>query len=128
MDKLSYEAGRKSAYRQLLGECLLALGAEDAAAKQADWVQERVDTITCLRSLCTQFGDNDWEDDLYLVDIIEKHLVIEETIDRLETALKFYADVTNYAPGYNAMEVIWADEGIRARQALQILEERKKRG
>ena len=27
-----------------------------------------------LRRLCDDFGDNDWSDDLHLVDVIEKHL------------------------------------------------------
>ncbi len=36
---------------------------------------ERASTIQLLRGACRQFGDNDWDDDLHLVDIIEKHLL-----------------------------------------------------
>lgn len=44
--------------------------------KQKDkWVdRERATTIAALRSLCAEFGDNDWPDDLHLADVVEKHL------------------------------------------------------
>jgi len=38
------------------------------------WNQEREETIKILRKLCTEFGDNEWADDLHLRDVIEKHL------------------------------------------------------
>lgn len=37
-------------------------------------VKERTETILGLRRVCEDFGDNDWEDELYLTDIIDKHL------------------------------------------------------
>lgn len=36
--------------------------------------KERQEAIVILRSLCEEFGDNDWGDDLHLADIIDKHL------------------------------------------------------
>lgn len=27
-----------------------------------------------MREVCAEFGDNDWPDDLYLLDVLEKHL------------------------------------------------------
>lgn len=35
---------------------------------------ERENTISALRSVCENHGDNDWNNDLYLPDIINKHL------------------------------------------------------
>lgn len=35
---------------------------------------ERARAIETLRYVCEAFGDNDWEDNLHLSDIIEKHL------------------------------------------------------
>jgi hypothetical protein len=35
---------------------------------------QRLDAIAQLRSICADFGDNDWDDDLHLGDVIEKHL------------------------------------------------------
>jgi predicted secreted protein len=36
---------------------------------------ERAQVVRYLRYLCAQFGDNDWEDNLHLEDVIEKHLM-----------------------------------------------------
>lgn len=71
----SYELGRKRAYLSLLGESLRALGVDNPEAKQAAWVSERQEAIITLRSLCLDFGDNDWPDSLHLSDIIERHLM-----------------------------------------------------
>lgn len=74
-EEQSYEAGRRQALLLLLTFCMKQLGYEDLDTKrQAALVRERVEAIITLRSLCDEFGDNDWEDDLYLADIIEKHL------------------------------------------------------
>lgn len=35
---------------------------------------ERVAVVRVLRKVCERFGDNDWEDELHLGDVIEKHL------------------------------------------------------
>jgi hypothetical protein len=37
-------------------------------------VAERGATVLALRELCARHGDNDWRDDAYLPDVIEKHL------------------------------------------------------
>lgn len=36
---------------------------------------ERSEAISKLRQICEIVGDNDWEDDLHLVDILDKHLL-----------------------------------------------------
>jgi hypothetical protein len=38
------------------------------------WKEERADAVRELREICEDFGDNDWEDDLHLADVIGKHL------------------------------------------------------
>jgi len=47
--------------------------------------KERAETLMLLRELCGDFGDNDWPDNLHLVDIIEKHL-IRPLVNRLQEA------------------------------------------
>jgi hypothetical protein len=68
----AYSEGRKAAYTQIMLECMRRVGGEsvDAVALLA----ERQGAIATLRDLCAEYGDNDWPDDLHLVDIIEKHL------------------------------------------------------
>lgn len=38
------------------------------------WTQERIEVVQILRELCKEFGDNDWQDNDHLRDVIEKHL------------------------------------------------------
>jgi hypothetical protein len=70
----AYDAGNRAAWRMLLQEACLNLGYDDPAAGQAAWILEREGTVAALREACAEFGDNEWEDDLFLADIIEKHL------------------------------------------------------
>lgn len=64
--------GERSAYNNILRECLFSLGYEDV--KNVGWVIERECLINSLRSLCEDFGDNDWDTDLNLSDVVDKHL------------------------------------------------------
>jgi hypothetical protein len=69
-----YESmGERLAWRQMLRQCLQGLG-YDEETKAAALIVEREEAVAALRSLCADFGDNDWEDGLRLVDVIEKHL------------------------------------------------------
>jgi len=67
-----YVEGRRSAYRSLLRECLSNLSETERSASA--YAIERQETISVLRSLCAEHGDNDWPDNLYIPDIITKHL------------------------------------------------------
>ncbi len=67
-----YIRGSRMAWRLMLGQCMKHLGYEKK--KPAAWVLEREDAIAQLRDLCESFGNNDWPEELYLADIIEKHL------------------------------------------------------
>lgn len=63
--------GNRAAYRSMLAECLRHLGTEGDAER---WRLERLDTIAVLRRVCAEHGDNEWPDDAYLADVVEKHL------------------------------------------------------
>jgi hypothetical protein len=67
-----YEEGRRSAYRFMLRQCLSALGYE--SVDPSAWVLEREETVAKLREICEDHGDNEWENDLHLADVIDKHL------------------------------------------------------
>jgi len=69
-----YLQGSQQAWRMMLGTCLRQLGCEDTSAGQARWVAERTDVILLLRSLCAEYGDNDWPDNLHISDILGKHI------------------------------------------------------
>jgi hypothetical protein len=73
-DENSYIPGHRQAWRSVLGIALRELGYDDPEAEKAAWIPEREDIISQLRSVCAEFGDNDWEDTLHLGDVIEKHL------------------------------------------------------
>ena len=70
----SFERGMECAWLLMLHTCLEKLGYHNAVAKHTAWVVEREEAIAKLRELCEEHGDNDWENDLHLADIIEKHI------------------------------------------------------
>ncbi len=76
-----YMRGERAVYRQLLGVALRGLSVDDAPddlaaahLRIARLEAHLADARAGLRSLCDDFGDNDWGDDLYLADAIDKHL------------------------------------------------------
>ena len=75
MSEQDYIRGSKSAYRSLLLLCIRELSPEiDDNIIIARLLAERDEAIGILRDVCKEHGDNKWEDNLYLPDIIEKHL------------------------------------------------------
>jgi len=70
----SYTRGRRMAYLSMLTECLKGLGINDPAAEHLKWVHERELTVSYLRELCGEYGDNDWPENLALCDVLRKHL------------------------------------------------------
>lgn len=70
----AYMRGRKemamSIVRRLMPDLELAGDAATCAALSI----QIVDAKSMLRTICDSHGDNDWEDDLHLVDILGKHL------------------------------------------------------
>lgn len=69
-----YEEGERMAWRSMLSNCCRNLGHDDLEAKKAAWIAEKEAVISTLREICEEHGDNDWEDNLHLSDVIEKHL------------------------------------------------------
>lgn len=74
MDDRSFEQGRWSAYRDLLTRIAGELGTDTSEGKLAALLSERLETVRVLRALCAEHGDNDWPDNLYLPDVLEKHI------------------------------------------------------
>lgn len=69
----SYLLGRKQLLVGQLGEILRELSPMQDVSKE--WlIKERQEAINALRSICEDHGDNDWNDNLHLADIINKHL------------------------------------------------------
>jgi hypothetical protein len=70
-----YLDGRRQVWADLLNQALHNLGYLDPATFNAHkWAAEREETVSHLRSLCRDFGDLEWSDDLHLSDVIDKHL------------------------------------------------------
>lgn len=74
LDEKTWIQGNNAAWRSMLSNCCRELGYDNPEVEKVSWITERVDTISILRSACSEFGDNEWEDDLHLADVIEKHL------------------------------------------------------
>ncbi len=72
-----YTEGETHALKQMIKDCQNKLRAYGIELKTDEtFSQERIDTIALLRMLCDEYGDNDWDDNLHLTDIIQKHLTI----------------------------------------------------
>lgn len=70
-----YMDGNRMAWLHMLQECIRQLGITDPEIQKVAWASERLAAIHTLRMACDEYGDNDWEPNLHLSDIIDKHLV-----------------------------------------------------
>jgi len=70
----SYIRGQRMVLLMQLQQILGLLGYTDPAAAHAKWIGEREMTVSALREVCREHGDNDWAEDLCLADVVEKHL------------------------------------------------------
>jgi hypothetical protein len=73
-EESAYIEGSRRAYITILQACLKHLGVHDPVAGQHRWILERQETLAMLRTICAEYGDLDWTDDLHLRDILDKHL------------------------------------------------------
>jgi len=73
-EELAYMQGLRAVWVRLLEQACRELGIKDPAAAGARWISERERTVSALRTICADHGDNDWPDNLHLADVIEKHL------------------------------------------------------
>ena len=83
LKELYYLQGERSALvqqlRKILEELYVSYDGEDDGAPAnliaiARMTTEREATISALRTVCESHGDNDWDANLHMVDIINKHL------------------------------------------------------
>ncbi len=65
--------GERSALKGILSFALRGLQYGDEFTRER-LIKEREETIAALRRICDEFGDNDWDENLYLPDVLEKHL------------------------------------------------------
>ncbi len=71
MSEQDWQTGNRAAYAHILGLCRRELGhhnTPDALLLQLE------DARAALRVVCAEHGDNEWDDNLALSDVIEKHL------------------------------------------------------
>ena len=68
----AYSRGSAMAWRLMLGECLRQLGLDGLNHERA--LALIADTRIALRTICAEYGDNDWPDHLHPQDVIDNHL------------------------------------------------------
>ena len=74
-EEKAYLEGERAAYLHMLKQSLKALGITDSPeGRQLAWLIEREQAVAQLRILCREFGDNEWEPNEHLADVIDKHL------------------------------------------------------
>lgn len=79
MTQEKYESAKEQAYLDILTTCLSRLNIDTAEKNLLielyKYKTERNEAIRGLRSICEDYGDNDWSDYQNIADIIEKHLL-----------------------------------------------------
>lgn len=70
-EEAAYMQGRKAVRREQLADALRELGDDGS---EHEWRIERNDVVAALRLICGDHGDNDWDDNDHLGDVISKHL------------------------------------------------------
>ncbi len=73
-EEAAYAQGHRAAWQKILNEALRQLGYDSPEGAAARWASEREAAIQSLRALCREKGDNEWDENLHLQDIIEQHL------------------------------------------------------
>ena len=78
MSEKDYINGSRTAYRRMMQLCLREIiDSKDNLSAEEKVVQlagERDEALAVLRRICEEHGDNDWDNNLHLADIIDKHL------------------------------------------------------
>src|SRR5688572_14835259 len=71
-EEQAYQNGSQKVWLELFQLCLKNLGEE--TSDQHGWVIERAEAVRALRDVCGEVGDNEWDDDIHLYDVIHNHL------------------------------------------------------
>jgi hypothetical protein len=74
LDETAYIQGSRMAWLQMFSLCLRELGYDSAEANPHRWIKEREEALQVLRRICAEYGDNEWDEELHLADILDKHL------------------------------------------------------
>lgn len=74
LEDQAYENGYRAAAKAVIRSMLRRLRPDEEDRKLCRMALELDDTRQQLRRVCAVAGDNDWEDNLYLADVVEKHL------------------------------------------------------
>lgn len=74
-----YSDSKNRAFGSVLNFLMQQLGKAENPSREA-LIIERQETILALRDLCDEIGDNDWDADLHLADIISKHVFPEREL------------------------------------------------
>ena len=71
-----YEKGYRAALASIIQRCYHGLGYpdKDKEIQLATLIVEREEAIAALRIVCERYGDNAWNEQLNLADIIVKHI------------------------------------------------------
>jgi len=78
MSEIDYITGEKAAWLRMLTVCIKNLDMNNINSVDKKYIlllKERNDAIIALRSICNILNDNEWDDNLYLADIIEKYIL-----------------------------------------------------
>ncbi len=73
MQEEHWTRGERAALSAQLQHILIELGYSEEY-KPEFYIKEREQTIAALRRICDEYGDNEWDNNLFLGDILEKHL------------------------------------------------------
>ncbi len=73
--ELKWLMGWRTAWRRVLSAACRELGYDDPEVGKAKWIGEREEAVATLRRACEGHGDNDWDNDLHLSDVIDAHLL-----------------------------------------------------
>lgn len=84
-EEQAYLQGKRQAALELMQLSLSMVGREHITDAQK-LECERAETVRKLREICEIHGDNDWEDNFHLADVLERHLFdhLEECPDELD--------------------------------------------
>ncbi len=76
LNESHYIRGQRTLLLMQLKEILTQLGyvEGDVDFSKEHLIAEREETVLALRSICEENGDNDWDEDLHLADVVNNHL------------------------------------------------------